>query len=100
MRVIALVFVLSIGVFGCMYDPPVQKVSRSFSVQVKNEIGAVAGLKLKVTRFKTEEFDNLTAEQRRSTDPKDFEEIISESSTDDFGIAHFNLNRIGHFTLY
>ena len=99
MRLATLVVIISATVLACTFDPPLHKVSRSFSVHVKNEIGPVVGLKVKVSRFKIEEFEKLTDEQRRSADPKTFEEIISESTSDETGTAHFNLTRIGRFTL-
>ena len=99
MRLATLVVIISATVLACTFDPPLHKVSRSFSVHVKNEIGPVVGLKVKVSRFKIEEFEKLTDEQRRSADPKSFEEIISESTSDETGTAHFNLTRIGRFTL-
>jgi hypothetical protein len=63
MRVVASIFILTATVVACMFDPPLYKVSRSFSVHVKNEIGPVAGLKIKVSRFKT---DDLKADFRRA----------------------------------
>jgi len=66
---------------------------------VKNEVGQIAGLKLKVSRFKSDEFMKLSDEQRRSADPNSFEETIAESITDNAGMAQFNLDRTGAFTL-
>ncbi len=93
------VVILSAGALACSFLPPVHKVSRSFSVHVKNDIGPVSGLTLKVSRFKTEEFEKLSDEQQRSADPKNFEEVIAESITDGTGTAPFDLHRTGAFTL-
>lgn len=91
--------ILSAAAFACVEVPIVYQVSRSFTVHVKNEIGRVAGLNLKVSHFRTEEFAQLSAEQQRSADPNSFEEVIAQSTTDDNGMAHFNLNEIGRFSL-
>lgn len=90
---------LQASALACSFFPPVHKVSRTFSVLVKNDLGPVAGLKLKVSFFKWDEYNALTDEQRRSADLSAFEEIVAESSTDDTGTARFNLARIGAFTL-
>ena len=84
---------------ACSFSPPEYNVSRSFSVHVKNDVGPVAGLKLKVSRFKWSEFEKLSDEQQRSADRNSFEEIIAESTTDDMGTAQFKLDRTGAFTL-
>ena len=94
-----LYFILSFSAFACSYFPPVHKVSRSFSVHMTNDVGPVVGLKLKVSRFKYKEYKRLSDEQRKSVDPKTFEQVIAESVTDSTGTAHFNLDRNGGFTL-
>jgi hypothetical protein len=90
---------LSASALACSLSPHVYKVPRSFSVRVKNDLGPVAGLTLKVTFFKGDEYNALTDEQRRSVDVNRFEETVAESSTDADGTARFKLDRIGAFTL-
>ena len=68
-------------------------------MHVENDIGPVVGLKLKVTRFKWQDFQKLSTEQQRYADPNSFEEIIAESITDSTGMAQFTLDRTGSFTL-
>lgn len=98
-RIAASVSILVATAFACTFTPPVHEVSRSFSVYVKNDVGPVVGLKLKISRFKTDEYDELSDEQRHHADPKDFEEVIAESTTDKTGTAHFSLDGTGRFTL-
>jgi hypothetical protein len=57
----------------------VHRVSRSFSIRVKNDVGPVGDLKLKVSRFKLDAPKKLM-EQPRSADPNNFEEIFGEST--------------------
>jgi hypothetical protein len=98
-RIAVSVIILSANALACSFVPPVHKVAGSFSVHVKNDVGSVAGLKLKVSRFKMNEFEKLTDEQQRSADPNNFEEVLAESITDATGTARFNLDRTGVFTL-
>jgi hypothetical protein len=98
-RIAISIVVLSASTLACSFLPPVRKVSRSFSVHVKNDVGPVAGLKLKVSRFKMDDFEKLTDEQQRSADPSNFVEVIARSITDATGTAPFNLDRTGAFTL-
>jgi len=101
-RAIAAVIVFTASALACSLRPPVQhKVSRSFAVHVKNDIGSVAGLKLKVYRLKIEELRDkvFTVQQQRTEDPHDFEEVLAESVTDGNGTAHFRLDRTGVFYL-
>src|SRR5262245_20356546 len=97
-QVVAL-FCLSLPSFGCSFFPPVYKVPQSFSVHVKNDMGPVTGLKLRVLRFRVEEFEKLSNAQQRVSDPKKFVEVIAESVTDATGTAQFNVARTGQFTL-
>ncbi len=90
---------LSASTFACDYFPEVYKVPRSFSVHITNDMGPVAGLKLKVSFFEGAEYNALTDEQQRSADLSRFEVTIAESSTDADGTARFNLDRTGAFTL-
>jgi len=78
-------------------SPLAKRVSRSFSVYVKNDFGPVDGLKLKVSLFKSGDFK--AAQRKRSADPKTFEETVAEATTDETGTARFNLDRAGSFTL-
>jgi hypothetical protein len=98
-RIAMSVVILSAAALACSFLPPVHKVSRSFSVHVKNNVGPVTGLKLKVSRFKTEEFEKRSDEQQRSANPNNFEEVIAESITDAGGTASFDLHSTGAFTL-
>jgi hypothetical protein len=99
LRLAIAVFILSVNALACSFFPPIEKVSRSFTVRVKNEVGAVVGLKLKVSRFKFDEYDKLVQEQQRNADPAKFEEIFAESVTDADGTARFTLAKTGSFTL-
>lgn len=99
MRRFILVLVAGTSAFACSFFPPVHKVSRSFAVHVSNDVGPVVGLKLKVSRFKYDEFKKLTHEQQRTADPGTFEEVFAESVTDSSGTAQFKLDRTGAFTL-
>jgi hypothetical protein len=94
-----LVLVASANALACSVFPHVHKVSRSFAVHVSNDVGPVAGLKLKVSRFKNDEFLKLTDEQQRTADPAKFEEIFAESVTDSSGMAQFKIDKAGAFTL-
>lgn len=91
--------IASVNAVPCISLAPEFKVSRSFSVHVKNDIGPVVGVKLKVSRFKWTEFEKLSNDQQRYADLKVFEEIIAESTTDSTGTAEFSLVRTGSFTL-
>jgi hypothetical protein len=93
------VLVLSVASLGCSFFPPEYKVPLSFSVRIANGHGPVVGLKLRVTRFKTEEFSRLSLEQQRLAKPGQFVELIAESLTDGHGEAHFNIRKSGHFDL-
>jgi hypothetical protein len=95
----AVCLVLSVSAFGCSYFPPEYKVSHSFSVHVMNELGPVAGLKLRVASFKQKEFEKLDNEQQRTADLQQFVEVIAESVTDHTGNAKFTVSKTGHFTL-
>lgn len=99
MRHLVAVLLLSASALSCSFFPPVQKVPLSFSVHVKNDLGSVVGLKLRVTGFKTDEFLKLTDEQQSTANPEQFVVVIAESITDTSGVAHFNLTTPGNFTL-
>jgi hypothetical protein len=92
------VFLLSASALSCSFFPAVHKVPLSFSVHVHNDLGPVVGLKLQVTKFKTEEFLKLTDEQQRTARPEQFVEVIAESVTNASGLAAFNLTTPGNFT--
>jgi hypothetical protein len=99
-KVATFLLVLATDAVACMTFPTVYSVSNSFSVHVKNDVGPVAGLKLRVVRFKSEEFNKLNDEQQRHiSDWTAFEEVFAESTTDATGMAHFNVDRTGSFTL-
>ena len=99
-RLATVLLVLAADVLACTTFPTVYTVSRSFSVHVNNDIGPVVGLKLKVVRFRSEEFNKLNDEQQRHiSDWTPFEEVFAESTTDAAGMAHFNINITGSFTL-
>ena len=100
-RTIIWQLMLAGSAFACFFSSPAYKVSRSFSVLVKNDLGPVAGLKLKVYFFKfnRDAYYGLNNEQRHSVDLFRSQEIIAESTTDDTGTARFNLDRVGSFTL-
>jgi hypothetical protein len=92
--------VVAADALACTTLPTVYTVSRSFSVQVSNDIGPVVGLKLKIVRFKQEEFNKLSDEQQRHlSDATSFEEVLADSITDAAGVAHFSLDKTGSFTL-
>jgi len=82
---------------ACVEVPPTYTVPLSFSIHVGNGRAPVVGLKLRVTRFKYEQFSSLTNEQQRAADPKQFVELIAESLTDEAGEAHFNIASQGEF---
>jgi hypothetical protein len=90
---------LSILSLGCSFFPSEHRVPLSFSVRVTNTHGPVAGLKLRVTNFNSEEFSELSLDQQRVARPEQFVELIAESYTDASGEAHFKLSRPGHFSL-
>lgn len=98
-RQVVTLFCFSLSSFGCSYFAPVYTVPPSFSVRVKNDVGLVSGLKLRVVRFKAEQFEKLDAVQQRFADPKRFIEVVAESVTDVNGMAQFNIARTGRFTL-
>ena len=76
--------------------PLTRKVRRSFSVHVTNDVGPVAGLKLRVSFYKSDDFK---AAQKRVADPKTFQGIVAQASTDETGTARFKLDRAGTFML-
>jgi hypothetical protein len=84
---------------GCTFIPDQYEVPHSFSVRVSNGHGPVAGLKLRVTKFRTEEFSKLKMEQPEVTRVGQFVELIAEATTNDQGEARFNLSGLGRFTL-
>lgn len=91
---------LATDAFACTTFPTVYTVSRSFSIHVGNDVGPVTGLKLKVVRFKSEEFNKLNGEQQRHiSDLTPFEEVFAESTTDAEGMAHFSVDKAGSYTL-
>ena len=98
-RLAVVALIVTANAVSCSFFPPEYRVSRSFSVHVENDIGPVVGLKLKVSRFKWQDFQKLSTEQQRYADPNSFEEIIAESITDSTGMAQFTLDRTGSFTL-
>jgi hypothetical protein len=91
---------MSITAFGCMTNTPQYTVPPSFSIHVSNDHGAVVGLKLRVTRFKTRaEVSKLTREER-GANLEQLVETIAESITDNSGDAYFNLVTTGHFNVH
>jgi hypothetical protein len=99
MRVLA-AFLFSLSALACVEVPPEYTVPPVFSVRVTNGYGAVAGLKLQVTRFKMTEFLSLNAEQQRAAKPDKFTVLVAESVTDSSGEAHFNLSTPGDFDVH
>src|SRR5579862_3363908 len=93
------IVVFSLSSMACARVPLLYQVPRSFSVHVRNAFGPVAGLQLRVTRFRNEEFKRLSTEQQRRADPEQFIELIEERTTDGQGNAHFNLSKTGQFDL-
>jgi len=91
------IVIFSLSALACVETPPKYTVPLSFSIHVGNGRASVVGLKLRVTRFKHDEFLSLTSEQQRTADPKQFVQLVAESSTDEAGEAHFNIASPGDF---
>jgi hypothetical protein len=94
---VLLVLLCSFSALACVEVPLRYTVPLSFPIHVSNRHGAVVGLKLRITRFKTDEFLRLSAEQQRKAKPEQFVEVVAESTTDNGGEARFTLSTAGDF---
>src|SRR5207248_711327 len=80
---------LASSAFGCFMVPRTYKVPLSFSVLVRNGVGPVVGLKLRLVDPGTQEFLKLSDEQQRKVDAEQFVRVVAESVTDARGQARF-----------
>jgi hypothetical protein len=96
-RILA-ILALSFTSLGCVFFEPEFKVAPSFTVNVSNRYGLVAGIKLVATRPKDKLPDLLSDESRAKLMNEQVVHVV-ESVTDANGDAHFVLNWPGHWYL-
>jgi hypothetical protein len=128
MKQALVILVLSTSALACARGELVINTSSSFTVRITNRYGPVAGLQLRVTRFRDDEYlkatampppkklaeravdridrltsnnpqQNTAALQRRSVNIQDFVDVIGTAVTDSNGMAKFELKNVGRFML-
>jgi hypothetical protein len=92
-----IILLLSGNALGCSMGSTPYPVSRVFRIHVTNDFGAVSGLRLRVYRFKSEEFQSATREEIESSDSSRFQDVIARAVADENGNAEFALDRTGRF---